>query len=97
MGGRLCFGTDDYYLDLRFYHLKRRCFGVIDLKMTEFTPEDAGKMNFYLSAVDSLLQHPSDAPSMGPLLGKTAGPRLDQRAVAAGLPSKRSNATSTLR
>lgn len=37
----------DYYLDLLFYHLKLRCYVVIDLKMTEFKPEYAGKMNFY--------------------------------------------------
>ena len=45
----------DYYLDLLFYHYRLHCFVVIDLKMTEFKPEYAGKMNFYLSAVDDLL------------------------------------------
>jgi predicted nuclease of restriction endonuclease-like (RecB) superfamily len=40
-------GDDDFYVDLLFYHLKLRCFIVIDLKMKKFTPEDAGKMNFY--------------------------------------------------
>jgi len=45
-------GDDDFYIDLLFYHLKLRCFVVIDLKMKKFTPEDAGKMNFYLSTVD---------------------------------------------
>lgn len=44
-------GGEDYYLDLLFYHLKLRCFVVIDLKMEPFKPEFAGKMNFYLSAV----------------------------------------------
>ena len=57
----LSVGEDDDYLDLLFYHLKLRCFVVIDLKMKKFTPEDAGKMNFYLSAVDSLMKHPTDA------------------------------------
>jgi predicted nuclease of restriction endonuclease-like (RecB) superfamily len=66
----LSVGDEDYYLDLLFYHLKLRCFVVIDLKMKKFTPEDAGKMNFYLSAVDSLMKHPDDAPSMGLLLCK---------------------------
>ena len=61
----------DYYLDLLFYHLKLRCFVVVDLKMREFIPEDAGKMNFYLAAVDDLLRHPSDAESVGIILCKT--------------------------
>ena len=67
----LAIGDDDYYLDLLFYHLKLRCFVVIDLKMKKFMPEDAGKMNFYLSAVDDLMKHSNDAPSMGLLLCKT--------------------------
>ena len=41
-------GDQDFYLDLLFYHLKQRCYVVIDLKAREFTPEAAGKMNFYL-------------------------------------------------
>ncbi len=60
----------DYYLDLLFYHLKLRCYVVIDLKMGEFAPEYAGKMNFYLSAVDDLLKHPEDKPTIGLLLCK---------------------------
>ena len=59
---------EDYYLDLLFYHLKLRCFVVIDLKMEAFKPEFAGKMNFYLSAVDAQLRHPDDRPSIGLLL-----------------------------
>ncbi len=64
-------GGKDYYLDLLFYHLRLRCFVVVDLKMTEFQPEFSGKMNFYLSAVDDLLRHPTDAPSVGLILCKT--------------------------
>jgi predicted nuclease of restriction endonuclease-like (RecB) superfamily len=64
-------GDDDFYLDLLFYHLKLRCFVVIDLKMKKFTPEDAGKMNFYLSAVDSQMKHESDSPTIGLILCKT--------------------------
>lgn len=64
-------GGQDYYIDPLFYHLRLRCFVVVDLKMTKFIPEYAGKMNFYLSAVDDLLRHPSDAPSVGLLLCKT--------------------------
>lgn len=58
----------DYYLDLLFYHLKLRCFVVIDLKATAFQPEFVGKMNFYLAAVDDTLRHEADAPSIGLLL-----------------------------
>ena len=61
----------DYYLDLLFYHLKLRCYVVVELKMTEFKPEYAGKMNFYLSAVDDMLRHPSDNPSIGLILCKS--------------------------
>lgn len=61
-------GGDDFYLDLLFYHLKLRCYVVFDLKARRFTPEAAGKMNFYLSAVDDLLRHPSDNPSIGIVL-----------------------------
>ena len=59
---------EDYYLDLLFYHLKLRCFVVVDLKIETFKPEFAGKMNFYLSAVDAQLRHPDDQPSIGLLL-----------------------------
>lgn len=59
---------DDYYLDLLFYHVQLRCFVVIDLKVTEFRPEYSGKMNFYISAVDDLLRHPSDQPTIGIVL-----------------------------
>ncbi len=61
----------EYYLDLLFYHLRLRCFVVIDLKMEEFTPEHAGKMNFYLSVVDDRLRQPGDQPSIGLVLCKT--------------------------
>jgi predicted nuclease of restriction endonuclease-like (RecB) superfamily len=60
----------DYYLDLLFYHLRLRCYIVIDLKMKPFEPEFAGKMNFYLSAVDDQLRHADDKPSIGLLLCK---------------------------
>jgi len=61
---------DDYYLDLLFYHYKLRCFVVIELKNGPFKPEYAGKMNFYLSAVDDLLKHKDDKPSIGLILCK---------------------------
>lgn len=63
-------GGQEFRLDLLFYHLRLRCFVVIDLKLSDFQPEFAGKMNFYLSAVDDLLCHPGDQPSIGIILCK---------------------------
>ncbi len=65
-------GDEDFYLDLLFYHLRLRCFVVVDLKMKPFEPEFAGKMNFYLSAVDDQMRHKDDAPTIGLLLCKDA-------------------------
>jgi predicted nuclease of restriction endonuclease-like (RecB) superfamily len=62
---------DDYYLDLLFYHSKLHCYIVIELKSVPFKPEFAGKLNFYLSAVDRLIKSPEDKPSIGLLLCST--------------------------
>jgi predicted nuclease of restriction endonuclease-like (RecB) superfamily len=59
---------EDYYIDLLFYHLKLRCYVVIDLKMSAFQPEYSGKMNFYISVVDDRLRHPDDQPTIGIIL-----------------------------
>lgn len=58
----------DYYLDLLFYHIRLKCYVVIELKNTKFIPEYAGKLNFYLSAVDTLLKQDDDKPTIGILL-----------------------------
>jgi predicted nuclease of restriction endonuclease-like (RecB) superfamily len=68
---RLEVGGSDFFIDLLFYHLKLRCFVVVDLKAKEFEPEFAGKMNFYLAAVDDLLRHPDDRQSIGLIICKT--------------------------
>ena len=62
---------EDFYIDLLFYHLKLRCYVIIDLKTGEFKPEYAGKINFYLSAIDDRLKSEHDNPSIGILLCKT--------------------------
>jgi predicted nuclease of restriction endonuclease-like (RecB) superfamily len=67
---RLEVGGEDFFIDLLFYHLKLRCYVVIDIKTTAFKPEYAGKMNFYLSAADDLLRHLDDKPSIGIVLCK---------------------------
>jgi predicted nuclease of restriction endonuclease-like (RecB) superfamily len=61
----------DFFLDLLFYHLRLRCYVVVDLKVGDFQPEHAGKMSFYLSAVDNLLRHADDQPTIGLILCKT--------------------------
>lgn len=62
------FASADYYLDLLFYHLKLRCYIVVELKAVPFDPAFIGKLNMYLSAVDDLLRHPDDKPAIGLLL-----------------------------
>ena len=59
---------NDYYLDLLFYHVTLKCYVVVELKNRQFIPEYAGKLNFYLSAVDSLLKRSDDQPTIGLLL-----------------------------
>ncbi len=61
-------GDDDFYIDLLFYHLKLRCFIVIDLKRGPFKPEYAGKVNFYCNVVDDTLKHEQDRPTIGLIL-----------------------------
>lgn len=63
--------TKTYYLDLLFYPIKLRCFVVIELKTGEFKPEYAGKLNFYLSAVDDTLKSEHDNPTVGIILCKS--------------------------
>ena len=61
----------EYRIDLLFYHTQLRCYVVIDLKMTEFEPEYAGKMNFYVAAIDDMLRRGDDQPTIGIVLCKT--------------------------
>ena len=64
-------GDQDFRLDLLFYHLKLRCYVVIELKAVPFDPAFAGTLNLYLSACDDLLRHPDDKPTIGLLLCKS--------------------------
>jgi len=61
-------GGADFFLDLLFYHVRLHCYVIIELKTGEFRPEHAGKLGFYLSAVDGLLRLPPDGPSIGLVL-----------------------------
>lgn len=61
-------GDDDFYLDLLFYHLKLRRYIVIELKARKFVPGDGAQLGMYMTAVDRLLVHPDDKPTLGLLL-----------------------------
>lgn len=63
-------GGEDFYIDLLFYHLRLRCYVAIELKAGSFKPEYAGKLNFYLTALDELVRTPQDNPSIGLILCK---------------------------
>jgi predicted nuclease of restriction endonuclease-like (RecB) superfamily len=61
-------GGDEFFIDLLFYHLKLRCYVVIEIKGGKFKPEHLGQLGFYLTAVDAQIKHPQDGPTIGLLL-----------------------------
>ncbi len=64
-------GGDDFFIDLLFYHLKLRCYVVIELKAGTFKPEQLGQLSFYMTAVDRQIKQEQDAPTIGLLLCKS--------------------------
>ncbi len=64
-------GGDDFFIDLLFYHLKLRCYVVIELKAGKFKPEHLGQLGFYLTAVDRQVKNEQDNPTIGLLLCKS--------------------------
>ena len=64
-------GEREFFLDLLFYHARLHCYVVVELKNVDFEPECAGKLNFYLKAVDEQLRGEHDAPTIGLLLCKS--------------------------
>lgn len=74
-------GENDFYIDLLFYHVNLRCYIVIELKTGDFKPEYAGKLNFYLTAVDKQIKHPDDSPSIGIILCKAKDKATAEYAV----------------
>lgn len=64
-------GGEEFFIDLLFYHLKLRCYVVIELKAGKFQPEHLGQLGFYLTAVDRQVKHAQDNPSIGLLLCKS--------------------------
>ena len=67
----LVVGNEGYFPDLLFYHIRLRCYVVIELKVVDFKPEFAGKLNFYVTACNKLLRQPEDNPTIGLLLCKS--------------------------
>lgn len=61
-------GDEDFYVDLLFYHIKLRCYFVIELKAVPFKPEFTGQMNFYLAVIDDKMRNPGDGRSIGLIL-----------------------------
>jgi predicted nuclease of restriction endonuclease-like (RecB) superfamily len=68
---KLSIGEKDFYIDLLFYHLKLYCYVVVELKVVDFEPEFAGKLNFYISAVDGEIKGEKDNPTIGILICKS--------------------------
>lgn len=68
---RLEVAGDEYFVDLLFYHVKLHCYIVIELKAVKFKPEFAGKLNFYVSAVDGILKTKIDNPTIGIIICKS--------------------------
>ncbi|TLS68743.1 DUF1016 domain-containing protein [Mariprofundus erugo] len=64
-------GGDEFFIDLLFYHLKLRCYVVIELKAGKFKPEHLGQLGFYLTAVDAQVKDARDGPTIGMLLCKS--------------------------
>ena len=67
---RLEVAGDEFFIDLLFYHIRLKCYVVVELKAGAFKPEHAGQLNFYLSAVDAQVKAPDDKPTIGLLLCK---------------------------
>ncbi len=67
---RLEVAGDEFFIDLLFYHVRLKCYVVVELKATAFKPEHAGQLNFYLSAIDAQVKQPDDHPTIGLLLCK---------------------------
>jgi predicted nuclease of restriction endonuclease-like (RecB) superfamily len=68
---RLSIGGDEFFIDLLFYHIKLRCYVVVELKTTKFKPDFVGQLNFYVSAIDGELRSKEDNPTIGILICKS--------------------------
>jgi len=68
---RLVVGGDEFFIDLLFYHIRLKCYVVVELKTVKFKPEFAGQLNFYVSAIDGELKEKGDNPTIGILICKS--------------------------
>lgn len=74
--------TKEFFIDLLFYHTHLHCYVVVELKNSEFEPEHAGKLNFYIKAVDEQLRKPGDSPTIGILLCKNKDKLIAEYALS---------------
>lgn len=79
---KITVGNRDFYLDLLFYHVRLKSYVVIELKVTDFEPEHAGKLNFYIKAVDEQLRKEGDNPTIGLLLCKSKDKMVAEYALS---------------
>jgi len=75
-------GERDFFLDLLFYHTRLHCHVIIELKVVDFEPEHAGKLNFYIKAVDEKLRKEGDNPTIGILLCKNKDKMVAEYALS---------------
>jgi len=68
---QLVIGGDEFFVDLLFYHIRLKCYVVVELKTVKFKPEFAGQLNFYVSAINAELKEPNDNPTIGILICKS--------------------------
>jgi len=78
---KLSVGNKDFYIDLLFYHIKLYCYVVVELKVVDFEPEFAGKLNFYISAVDGEIRGERDNPTIGILICKSKNSTIVEYAL----------------
>ncbi len=78
-------GGDDFYIDLLFYHLKLRCYVVVELKAGKFCPGHVSQLTMYMNIVDDMLRHPDDKPSIGLLLVKEKNHTVAKYALAGNI------------
>ena len=75
-------GGDDFYIDLLFYHLKLRCYVVVELKAVKFCPGHVSQLTMYMNIVDDVMRHPDDQPTIGLLLVKEKNHTVAKYALA---------------
>ncbi|GHU06044.1 hypothetical protein FACS1894147_12750 [Spirochaetia bacterium] len=78
---KITVGGEDFYPDMLFYHTRLHCYVVVELKAVKFKPEFAGKLNFYISAVDGILRTEGDNPTIGMLICKSKNKTIVEYAL----------------